>query len=113
MRAANTFSPNARSHGHLHLDADGGRRTAYQRSRKPDAPDSHPNYPDLPASKWYDYGFKEGLPRLLEIFDRCKIKALPTWSALQSTCARRSQKKSFSVATKPPDTVKHGLPSSP
>src|SRR5260370_37292979 len=23
-------------------------------------------YPDLPASKWYDYGFKEGLPRLLE-----------------------------------------------
>src|SRR5882672_12452720 len=20
-------------------------------------------YPDLPASKWYDYGFKEGLPR--------------------------------------------------
>jgi len=31
-------------------------------------------YPDLPASKWYDYGFKEGLPRLLKIFDRRKIK---------------------------------------
>jgi len=31
-------------------------------------------YPDLPASKWYDYGFKEGLPRLLEVFDRRKIK---------------------------------------
>jgi peptidoglycan/xylan/chitin deacetylase (PgdA/CDA1 family) len=31
-------------------------------------------YPDLPASKWYDYGFKEGLPRLLDIFDRRKIK---------------------------------------
>jgi hypothetical protein len=25
-----------------------------------------PKYPDLPASKWYDYGYKEGLPRLLE-----------------------------------------------
>jgi peptidoglycan/xylan/chitin deacetylase (PgdA/CDA1 family) len=31
-------------------------------------------YPDLPASKWYDYGFKEGLPRLLDVFDRRKIK---------------------------------------
>src|SRR5260370_30022935 len=31
-------------------------------------------YPDLPASKWYDYGYKEGLPRLLEVFDRRKIK---------------------------------------
>src|SRR5258708_27776741 len=31
-------------------------------------------YPGLPASKWYDYGYKEGLPRLLEVFDRCKIK---------------------------------------
>ena len=30
-------------------------------------------YPDLPASKWYDYGYKEGLPRLLEVFDRRKI----------------------------------------
>ena len=33
-----------------------------------------PKYPDLPASKWYDYGFKEGLPRLLEVFERRKIK---------------------------------------
>jgi peptidoglycan/xylan/chitin deacetylase (PgdA/CDA1 family) len=31
-------------------------------------------YPDLPAGKCYDYGFKEGLPRLLEVFDRRKIK---------------------------------------
>jgi len=31
-------------------------------------------YPDLPAGKWYDYGYKEGLPRLLEVFDRRKIK---------------------------------------
>src|ERR1700719_538099 len=31
-------------------------------------------YPDLPASKWYDYGYKEGLPRLLEMFERRKIK---------------------------------------
>src|SRR5258705_13592553 len=31
-------------------------------------------YPDIAATKWYEYGFKEGLPRLLDIFDRRKLK---------------------------------------
>jgi peptidoglycan/xylan/chitin deacetylase (PgdA/CDA1 family) len=31
-------------------------------------------YPDLPTQKWYDYGIKEGIPRLLDMFDRRKIK---------------------------------------
>jgi peptidoglycan/xylan/chitin deacetylase (PgdA/CDA1 family) len=31
-------------------------------------------YPDLPTGKWYEYGFKEGVPRLLDLFDRRKIK---------------------------------------
>ena len=37
-------------------------------------PKIDPQYPDLPASKWYDYGYKEGLPRLLEMFERRKVK---------------------------------------
>jgi peptidoglycan/xylan/chitin deacetylase (PgdA/CDA1 family) len=32
-------------------------------------------YPDLPAGKWYDYGFKEGIPRMLDMFDRVGVKA--------------------------------------
>src|SRR6266850_2059516 len=31
-------------------------------------------YPDLPAQKWYDYGFKEGIPRLLDLWDKHGIK---------------------------------------
>jgi peptidoglycan/xylan/chitin deacetylase (PgdA/CDA1 family) len=31
-------------------------------------------YPDIPAAKWYEYGFKEGLPRLLDMFDRRQVK---------------------------------------
>src|SRR3954468_10718261 len=31
-------------------------------------------YPDIAATKWYEYGFKEGLPRLLDMFDRHKVK---------------------------------------
>ncbi|WP_260736017.1 polysaccharide deacetylase family protein [Tunturiibacter lichenicola] len=37
-------------------------------------PKIDPRFPDIPASKWYDYGYKEGLPRLLDMFDRRKIK---------------------------------------
>jgi peptidoglycan/xylan/chitin deacetylase (PgdA/CDA1 family) len=37
-------------------------------------PKLDPMYPDLPAAKWYEYGFKEGLPRLLDMFDRRKVK---------------------------------------
>ncbi len=31
-------------------------------------------YPDLPVAKWYDYGFKEGIPRMLDMFDRVGVK---------------------------------------
>jgi peptidoglycan/xylan/chitin deacetylase (PgdA/CDA1 family) len=31
-------------------------------------------YPDLPVAKWYEYGFKEGIPRLLDIFDRRRVR---------------------------------------
>lgn len=31
-------------------------------------------YPDIAASTWYDYGWKEGLPRLLDMLDRRKVK---------------------------------------
>jgi peptidoglycan/xylan/chitin deacetylase (PgdA/CDA1 family) len=33
-----------------------------------------PKYPDLPTEKWYEYGFKEGIPRLLDMYDRKKVK---------------------------------------
>src|SRR5260370_19224516 len=37
-------------------------------------PKIDPVYPDLPSAKWYEYGFKEGIPRLLDLFDRRKVK---------------------------------------
>ena len=33
-----------------------------------------PKYLDIAATKWYEYGFKEGLPRLLDMFDRRDVK---------------------------------------
>jgi peptidoglycan/xylan/chitin deacetylase (PgdA/CDA1 family) len=37
-------------------------------------PKIDPTYPDIAATKWYEYGFKEGLPRLLDMFDRRNIR---------------------------------------
>lgn len=31
-------------------------------------------YPDLATEKWYEYGFKEGIPRLLEMYERRRVK---------------------------------------
>ena len=36
-------------------------------------PPLDPKYPDLPMQKWYAYGMKEGIPRLLDLWDRKKI----------------------------------------
>ncbi len=37
-------------------------------------PQIDPKYPDLPMGKWYEYGIKEGIPRLLDLWDRKRIK---------------------------------------
>jgi peptidoglycan/xylan/chitin deacetylase (PgdA/CDA1 family) len=33
-----------------------------------------PDYPDPSITKWFEYGIKEGIPRLLDLWDRKKIK---------------------------------------
>jgi hypothetical protein len=78
-------------------------------------PKIDPKYPDLPAGKWYDYGFKEGLPSLdsSTFLTVARSRSLPTWSVPQWTCTPRSQKRLFSVGTKQADTGKPGLHNSP
>jgi peptidoglycan/xylan/chitin deacetylase (PgdA/CDA1 family) len=33
-----------------------------------------PGYPDLPAKTWFEYGYKEGIPRLLNLWDKYGVK---------------------------------------
>jgi hypothetical protein len=54
------------------MQMEGGAQPA--RGAENPMPKIDPKYPDLPAAEWYDYGYKEGLPRLLEVFERRKIK---------------------------------------
>ncbi|MGY8628145.1 polysaccharide deacetylase family protein [Chromobacterium violaceum] len=37
-------------------------------------PPLDPKYPDLPMQTWYDYGVKEGIPRMLDLWDRVGVK---------------------------------------
>jgi peptidoglycan/xylan/chitin deacetylase (PgdA/CDA1 family) len=37
-------------------------------------PPLDPQYPDLPMQKWYECGFKEGIPRLLDLWDAKGVK---------------------------------------
>jgi len=72
-RGTDTFWPNgARMVISISMQMEAGAQPAS--GAESPMPKIDPKYPDLPASKWYDYGYKEGLPRLLEVFDRCKIK---------------------------------------
>jgi peptidoglycan/xylan/chitin deacetylase (PgdA/CDA1 family) len=71
--AARSFWPDgARMVVSVSMQMEGGAQPAS--GAESPMPKIDSKYPDLPASKWYDYGFKEGLPRLLDVFDRRKIK---------------------------------------
>jgi peptidoglycan/xylan/chitin deacetylase (PgdA/CDA1 family) len=71
--AAGTFWPDGiRMVISVSMQMEGGAQPAS--GAESPMPKIDPKYPDLPAGKWYDYGYKEGLPRLLDVFDRRKIK---------------------------------------
>jgi peptidoglycan/xylan/chitin deacetylase (PgdA/CDA1 family) len=73
MNSTNTFWPNGvRMVISVSMQMEGGAQPAS--GAESPMPKIDQKYPDLPASKWYDYGFKEGLPRLLDIFERRKIR---------------------------------------
>ena len=111
-RAARTFWPDgARMVVSVSMQMEGGAQPAS--GAESPMPKIDPKYPDLPASKWYDYGFKEGLPRLLDVFDRRKIKVTSHMVGRRWTCTPRSQRRSYSVVTKQPDTGKPGPHNSP
>ena len=76
-------------------------------------PKIEPKYPDIAAIKWYEYGFKEGLPRLLDMFERRKVKVTShkVGSAVEKHPA--SRKRSSSVATSPQVTARLGRRSIP
>jgi peptidoglycan/xylan/chitin deacetylase (PgdA/CDA1 family) len=57
-------------------------------------PKIDPKYPDIAATKWYEYGFKEGLPRLLDMFDHMVGAAVEKHPALAKEIVQRGHEPS-------------------
>ena len=55
------------------LDAARDRRATPDRGANGPWGNLDTRYRDMPTEKWYEYGFKEGVPRLLEVFERRKV----------------------------------------
>ena len=76
-------------------------------------PKIDPKYPDIAATKWYEYGFKEGLPRLLDMFDRREVKVTSHMVGAAVEKHPRSRRRSSSAVTSPQVIGKRGRPSIP
>jgi len=68
-------------------------------------------YPELPVAKWYDYGFKEGIPRMLDMFDQVGVKVTSHMAARLWREILNLQRRLYNVGTKRQDMGKHGRPS--
>lgn len=64
-----------------------------------------PKYPDLPTEKWYEYGYKEGIPRLLDMYDRKKVKVT---SHMVGRAVERNPKLAKEIVQRGHEAAAHG-----
>jgi peptidoglycan/xylan/chitin deacetylase (PgdA/CDA1 family) len=62
-------------------------------------------YPDLPVAKWYDYGFKEGIPRMLDMFDRVGVKVT---SHMVGAAVERNPQLAMEIVERGHEAAGHG-----
>jgi len=65
-------------------------------------------YLDLPTNTWFEYGAVEGIPRLLDLFERHGVKATSFMWAPRSKSIPTSRARSCGAAMKPPPTDEPG-----
>jgi peptidoglycan/xylan/chitin deacetylase (PgdA/CDA1 family) len=68
-------------------------------------PPIDPKYSDLPVQKWYEYGFKEGIPRLLDLWDRVGIKVT---SHMVGQAVERHSKLAKEIVDRGHEAAGHG-----
>ncbi|APR76117.1 Polysaccharide deacetylase [Minicystis rosea] len=68
-------------------------------------PSIDPKWPDLPAGKWYEYGLKEGVPRLLDLWDRKRVKVT---SHMVGLAVERSPALAKEIVARGHEAAAHG-----
>lgn len=62
-------------------------------------------YPDLPARTWFDYGMREGVPRLLDLWDRHGVKVT---SHMTGQAVERSPELAKEIVQRGHEAAAHG-----
>jgi peptidoglycan/xylan/chitin deacetylase (PgdA/CDA1 family) len=65
-----------------------------------------PGYPDLPAKTWFQYGYKEGIPRLLDLWDRHKVKVT---SHMVGDAVRKNPQLAREIVERGHEAAAHGM----
>jgi peptidoglycan/xylan/chitin deacetylase (PgdA/CDA1 family) len=63
-------------------------------------------YPDLPAKTWFEYGYKEGIPRLLDLWDRHKVKVT---SHMVGAAVQKNPALAKEIAERGHEAAAHGM----
>lgn len=72
----------------------------------PFPPNLEKGYIDLPAKTWFQYGYKEGIPRMLDLWDKHQIKVT---SHTIGEAARRNPALAREIAHRGHELAAHGL----
>lgn len=65
-----------------------------------------PGVPDLPARTWFQYGYREGVPRLLDLWDRHGIKVT---SHMVGTAVQKSPALAREIVKRGHEAAAHGM----
>jgi peptidoglycan/xylan/chitin deacetylase (PgdA/CDA1 family) len=63
-------------------------------------------YKDLPAETWYAYGYKEGIPRMLDLWDKYKIKVT---SHMVGTAVLKNPSLAKEIVARGHEAAAHGM----
>jgi peptidoglycan/xylan/chitin deacetylase (PgdA/CDA1 family) len=65
-----------------------------------------PGYPDLPAATWYAYGYQEGIPRMLDLWDRFQVKVT---SHMVGAAVQHSPQLAREIVARGHEAAAHGM----
>ena len=85
-----------------------GRRTAGQPRGRPITEPILPGFPDLGQNSFYEYGAREGVPRILDLLDKHAIKMTSFMSATPCAGTRPSRRRSSAADTRQARTAAAG-----
>lgn len=87
----------------MQFEAGGEPETGFD---SPFPPNLEKGYTDLPAKTWFNYGYKEGIPRMLDLWDKHNVKVT---SHTIGSAARKNPELAREIVKRGHEISGHGL----